>query len=65
MSTTVMERQETEEAVRAMKAIVGERYGRPDVLDLRDVTVLRHASAQARKHLAQRSAGPMDSVVSL
>jgi hypothetical protein len=35
------------------------------VLDLRDVTVLSHASAQAPQHLAQRGAGPMDIVVAL
>jgi hypothetical protein len=35
------------------------------VLDLRDVAVRGHASAQARKHLAQRGAGPMDIVLPL
>src|SRR4029078_11663733 len=38
MSTMMMERQgETDTAGVAMKAIVGERYGRPDVLELREV----------------------------
>src|SRR2546426_373208 len=35
------------------------------VRDVRDVAVWRHPSAQARQHLAERSTGPMDIVVSL
>jgi hypothetical protein len=43
----------------------GTRLFKPghDVLDLRNMAVRGHASAQARQHLAQRSARPMDIVI--
>ena len=60
MSTTVMERQETEEVVRAMKAIVGERYGRPDVLELRDVEPPEPADDQVLVRVHASSVNPAD-----
>ena len=60
MSTTVMERRETEEAVGTMKAIVGERYGRPDVLELRDAEPPEPADDQVLVRVHASSVNPAD-----
>ncbi|HEX6725292.1 MAG TPA: NAD(P)-dependent alcohol dehydrogenase, partial [Gaiella sp.] len=60
MSTAVMERQETEKAVVAVKAIVGERYGRPSVLELRDVEPPEPADDEVLVRVHASSVNPAD-----
>src|SRR6187200_1322330 len=59
MSTTVMQRRETEE-VGTMRAIVGERYGRPNVLELRDVEQPEPAGDQVLVRVHASSVNPAD-----
>jgi len=60
MSTTVMERQETDGRVGTMRAIVGERYGRPNVLELRDVERPEPAGDQVLVRVQASSVNPAD-----
>ena len=61
MSTMMMERQEeTDTAVVAMKAIVGERYGRPDVLELREVEPPQPTDDQVLVRVHASSVNPAD-----
>ena len=60
MSTMVMERQETDTAVNTMKAIVGERYGRPDVLELREVEPPEPTDDQVLVRVHASSVNPAD-----
>ena len=60
MSTMVMERQGTDTAVGTMKAIVGERYGRPDVLELREVEPPEPTDDQVLVRVHASSVNPAD-----
>jgi len=60
MMATMTGQRTTDEAVSTMKAIVGERYGRPDVLELRDVEPPEPADDQVLVRVHASSVNPAD-----
>jgi len=60
MPATITERRTTGRAVSTMKAILGERYGRPDVLALRDTETPVPADDQVLVRVHASSVNPVD-----
>jgi NADPH:quinone reductase-like Zn-dependent oxidoreductase len=60
MSTTAMEHQGTDETVATMKAVVGARYGRPSVLELRGVEAPEPEERQVLVRVHASSVNPAD-----
>jgi NADPH:quinone reductase-like Zn-dependent oxidoreductase len=60
MAATTMDEPTTRKAADTMKAIVGQRYGRPKVLELRDVETPQPADDQVLVRVSASSVNPAD-----